>query len=232
MNKLSKVLIVLSLSLLIIGALGCDKNTESTTDRDAWGISVYGEDYWWNKIGESSRNGLWQLHQQDIAKQSQSEMAISNFLNDSHVNNVLWEEWNIFDEYSASVSLSDWKQQSVLRCALRERAVKNMQQLQSITAPTALKGFWTTLAGTVPFDPRNSNTWQGALGYYLAGTSICVGSGGDLILDTYILKQSLDKNMQAWLSLKNTCRQYDIKMEWPVPRTPQWPESNNPTPHY
>jgi len=78
---------------------------------------------------------------------------IQHFLKDKNVNSVLWEEWNIFDEYSLTLSiyendsplLADYGILYNQRQALKDRAADNYADIASISPPLSLSGFWASI---------------------------------------------------------------------------------------
>jgi len=138
---------------------------------------------------------------------------IERFLKDKHVNAVLWEEWKILDEYSLMDSLTEpqtlaefsahYKEWLAQRQVFRDRAAKNLVDIQSISPPASLNEFWTGITRAMNY-------------FSLAIKGLLTGSA----LSDWEFHRSMELNAQAWLALSNICWQYNIKMEWPMPRTP------------
>lgn len=133
---------------------------------------------------------------------------ISDFLNDKHVNAVLWEEWNLFDEYSCAVSLygdsgpEGFSKLLYFRQAWKPRVISNYNDIIAISPPESLSGFWgkiTEMMGSVCeiLDPGAPSPFR------------------DWVLEEYVPR----KHAEAWLELSGICRQHNISMQWPLPRT-------------
>lgn len=132
---------------------------------------------------------------------------IQGFLNDKHVNAVLWEEWNIYDEWVYALSLYEnspqraadtntlWQQEK----ALANRARQNYQDLLGIDAPQPLQAFWDDLIAW----PKQFYEWSNSPHTSFSG---------------WLVEKADRKHAHAWLELKGICREHGISMEWPLPR--------------
>ena len=132
---------------------------------------------------------------------------ISDFLNGKHVNAVLWEEWNLFDEYGCAVSLygdngpEGFTKLWNFRQAWTPRIISNYNDIVVISPPESLSGFWgkiTEMMGDVckildPGAPGPFRNW---------------------VLEEYVPR----KQAEVWLELSGICRQHNIAMPWPLPR--------------
>lgn len=133
---------------------------------------------------------------------------IERFLKGKNVNSVLWEEWNIMDAYNLASSVyensnklySDFVPYYNQMRDLKNRVAENYADLASISPPLSLSWFWASITDAM----KNFNQ----------------SYGQNQPLMTYMLNQAVKKNAEAWLSLSSTCRQHDIQMEWPLPRSP------------
>ena len=133
---------------------------------------------------------------------------IERFLKGKNVNSVLWEEWNIFDEYSLALSVyenspklyRDYVPYYDQMQALKNRVAENYADLASISPPLSLSGFWASITDAMKSFSES---------YELNPP-----------ISTFWANQAVKKNAEAWLSLSSTCGQHNIKMEWPLPRSP------------
>ena len=134
---------------------------------------------------------------------------------------MLWEEWNIFDEYSLMRFTREGSNEGFLEfnnqmLALKDRAAKNLADIQSISPPVCLNEFWVGIGGAI--DTTGLNATGAIDTFYLATRTYFGGGSGPFV--NWMFERAMARNAQAWLALNNTCRQYNIKMEWPLPRSP------------
>ena len=136
---------------------------------------------------------------------------ISDFLNGKHVNAVLWEEWNLFDELTLIVGIyegspqliTDFTEFSYQKKALFSRATQNYHDITDIVPPLYLNEFWNKIDGAI--------------------NCLCRGLSPEMLSPpgNWSLKQYCpSKHAEAWLELSHICRQHNISMQWPLPRTP------------
>jgi hypothetical protein len=133
---------------------------------------------------------------------------IEHFLQDKSVNSVLWEEWNIFDEYSLALSIyensaklpTDYAAYHSQRNALKDRVAENYADIASISPPISLNRFWAMISDAMK---HFNDSYESFVPF-----------------STSMINNGVTINAEAWLSLSNTCRQYDIQMGWPLPRGP------------
>lgn len=139
---------------------------------------------------------------------SHEAQEISDFLNDKHVNAVLWEEWNIYDEWAYGRSLyensprlaEDLGKHLYQESILADRARQNYQDLLGINQPQLLQAFCDDII-----------VWAKQFDEFL-------DSSPHSPLSNWLLQRAYRKHAEAWLELKNICREHGIEMEWPLPR--------------
>lgn len=137
---------------------------------------------------------------------------IRDFLNDKHVNAVLWEEWNIFDEWSYYASLydknystkeyipfQDWEKYRNQEHALHSRAVENHRNFIGIKPPPSLANFWNDITEAIHW------FWS-----WVTASPTPAARWG--------LDKSYGMHQEAWLELKRICGEQHIELEWPLPR--------------
>jgi hypothetical protein len=133
---------------------------------------------------------------------------VERFLNDKHVKSVLWEEWNIFDEYllalanyEASGRPLPWQTTFFnQRASLLDRAEKNYQAFIGITPPTILENQWGRFIEALALFYQNMDNYTP--------------------YGQFLFEKAPSKNIEAWLELRRVCNQHGVSMEWPLPRSP------------
>ncbi len=140
---------------------------------------------------------------------SSESQEIADFLEDEHINAVLSEEWDIFDEWAYALILYESSSQLDEdletfydhKKVLRNRAFRNYQDILAISPPQPLQGFWDTIA------EATKTFWEGASGR-------APGTFAEWLVRTKARQTHAD----AWLELKRICREHNIPMQWSLPR--------------
>lgn len=139
---------------------------------------------------------------------------IANFLNDTHVNAMLWEEWNIFNEFNYGYSLyamsgyswswykNHWYNEEQ---GLIKRATENYNDIASVYPCVLITPFWDSIE--------------------LAMKDLCEAMSPSIpyALKDFALRRAFQENGQAWLELSAICKQWNLEMSWPLPPLPSWP---------
>ena len=144
---------------------------------------------------------------------------IHDFLDDKHVNAVLQEERNIFDEWDYAwclydggrdyVPFEDFERLWHIRQALWPRAAANYDAIIAMTPPESLAESWELISEAI-----------GALRDGLSGT----GPGP---MKIWLLEASGPrKHLEAWGKLNFTCQQHGIPMPWALPSMSGLPHYN------
>jgi len=140
---------------------------------------------------------------------SSESQEIASFLQDDHINAVLSEEWDIFDEWAYIASLyesssqldEDFETFYNRRKALRNRAFRNYQDILAISPPQPLQGFWDKIAeATKTFREGASSRAPGTFAAWLVRT------------------KARQTHADAWLELKHICQEHNIPLQWSLPR--------------
>ena len=139
---------------------------------------------------------------------------IERFLDDKHIKAILQEEWDIFSEYNYGYSLyaesgyssswykdywrNEWE-------GLIKRAAENYNAIASVSPSVLVTPFWDGI--------------ELAMQYLREAMSPSI----PYALKDFSLRRAFQKNAQAWLELRNICRQWNLEMPWPLPPQPSWP---------
>ena len=129
---------------------------------------------------------------------SSESQEIADFLEDDHINALLSEEWDIFDEWAYVLSLygSSVRYRSE---ALGNRASRNYLDILAISPPQPLRGFWDKIGE--------------------ATKMFCEGVKPTVpILSDWQMRQATQAHGDAWLELKHICQEHNIPLQWSLPR--------------
>ncbi len=127
---------------------------------------------------------------------------IADFLEDEHINAVLSEEWDIFDEWAYARSVGDFNKLYQWRSALAYRAGQNYRDLLQISPPGSLQEFWGKIT------EATKGFREGATGVRVRGQFADQMTGW-----------AVEKNALAWVALKNICKEHNIPFPWGLPRS-------------
>ncbi len=238
MGKLAKVLTSLLVLALILGAVGCDEaqDTAAALDSDGDGWTDAQEQNAGTNPSEVDTDGDGYWDPQDPnpldrsipvvpvptppptptptpaptpADSSSESQEIASFLQDDHINAVLSEEWNIFDEWAYIASLFESSSQMnkvttfMYRSeALGNRASRNYQDILETSPPQPLRGFWDKIGEATNMFWEGVNTMRSGL----------------RIMSDWQIGQATQAHGEAWLELKHIGQEHNIPLQWSLPR--------------